>query len=90
MAKYNVGDRVTIRRDLKHDARYDGLFCNSDMEKLCGKQMTISRVLHGGDGVRDDYKLLEDDMGWIWCNAMFEDDAAESVDPISLDISSIL
>lgn len=87
MAKYNVGDKVKIRHDLRGNKRYEGLFCNSDMKRLRGKEMTIGRVLYATNRQHDEYQLREDVMGWLWCDAMFEDDAP---DPVSLDVSSIL
>ena len=60
--KYNVGDKVRVRRDLKNSVLYGGLYAVDEMLKK--KIVTITSV-------HDDYyKVGEDD--YKWTDEMFE------------------
>lgn len=72
--KYNVGDIVRIRRDLK-----EGLDCpfgvNSDMEKLAGRVVTIkaaSTVVGLLAGTHDLYNIYEDSGRFNWSQEMLK------------------
>ena len=39
--KFNIGDKVKVREDLKPNQYYGGLIFVSDMEKYAGKVFTI-------------------------------------------------
>ena len=63
--KYNVGDKVRIRRDLSAD----GINVNPLMISFAGSMATITRVY--GDGVA--YAVDIDKGDWFWQNSMLED-----------------
>lgn len=72
--KYNVGDIVRIRRDLK-----EGLDCPfyyySDMEKLAGRVVTIkaAKTVDGfSTGTHDLYNIYEDSGRFSWSQEMLE------------------
>lgn len=71
--KYKVGDKVKVREwdDMVEEFGTDedgDIGCNlcfiKYMEKYCGEEMTVSRVLTGY------YILEEDDEGWQWTDDM--------------------
>ncbi len=66
MGKYKVGDKVRVRKDLVVGAYYGGQLFADDMERLCGKKVTI-------ESVRDEgvYRIVEYDYNWT--DEMFED-----------------
>ena len=64
--KHKVGDKVTIRPDLKIGDTKSGLHVNSDMIRLRGKTMTIDIVKSGGF-----YRLNEDPGRWSWNDECF-------------------
>lgn len=70
MAKYKVGDIVTVRHDLTIDVIYDDYFAVDDMETLRGKMVKIIEVMDDAiDGV---YHI--ENSRWMWTNSMFEEE----------------
>ena len=73
--KYKVGDKVRVKNynDLKNEYELDRFgFINTprcdfnhDMEKYCGKVVTIKETCNLG------YKIKEDKGRWIWVDEMF-------------------
>lgn len=70
MAKYRVGDIVTVRPDLTLNAGYNGYFAVEDMVYLKGKMVKIIEIL--GDSIHDAYHI--ENSPWIWTNSMFEEE----------------
>lgn len=81
--RYNVGDRVVVRENLRGAVRRDitpGV--NSEMESLEGRVCTISFVYENSAGwVR--YYLKEDEEEYVWCSEFFE-----PVEPIEFETAS--
>ena len=84
MGLYHVGDRVVVRSDLITGKRYymadlaRSDICISEMIKLAGETVTISRILWSGK-----YAILESDCAWT--DEMFsglEESALPSVDDL--------
>ena len=67
--KYQVGDRVRIRRNLKQGDNFS-IYVAKDMEEYAGKIMTISERCELEGSAR--YKLKENDSCWTWTEDMFE------------------
>lgn len=67
MAKYKVGDIVTVRHDLTIDFVYDDYFAVDDMETLRGKMVKIIEVVD--DTINDIYHI--ENSRWMWTNSMF-------------------
>ena len=63
--KYEVGDIVKVRKDLKAGNDNGKLFVTSDMAELAGKLVTIYDI----DG--DYYHIVEND--FLWTDDFFED-----------------
>ena len=63
--KYEVGDIVRVRKDLKAGNDNGKLFVTSDMAELAGKLVTIYDI----DG--DYYHIVEND--FLWTDDFFED-----------------
>lgn len=73
--KYKVGDKVSIRKDLKLDEEYDGIDVNEEMVLLRDKEVTISEVLHDDNGY-----LIEEDGGYfLWTDSMFNMTNADKI-----------
>lgn len=76
MARFNVGDKVTIRslKSIKKEFTEDsdgfrttsGIYFVSDMNEYCGKTVTIAGVHKAG------YRIKEDGGLWNWTDEMFE------------------
>jgi hypothetical protein len=76
MARFNVGDKVTVRslKNMKKEFTEDsdglcttsGIYFVSDMNKYCGKTVTIAGVHKAG------YRIKEDGGHWNWTDEMFE------------------
>ena len=78
--KYNVGDKVKIREDLKYDTKYymdDGTHWNTfvpEMKSFLGAVVTIKEISYGNS-----YRLEETDR-WNWTDEMFEGLAKPTLD----------
>jgi hypothetical protein len=70
--KYKVGDKVTVREDLRDDVEYDGIEASAGMVGLAGRVFTISTV------DKDCYTLKEDSIKYCWTDAMFAEPAKET------------
>ena len=75
---FRIGDRVTIRSDLK-EGRYpcgisheSSLYCNDDMARYYAGKTAV--VIGVGVVGADKYTLDIDEGQWFWCGAMFSDD----------------
>ena len=66
--KYKVGDKVRVRRDLRHGERIP-FGVAVDMAEMAGAIVTISEAIEGSP---DKYRLAEDRDGYTWCEQMFE------------------
>lgn len=73
--KYKVGDKVRVRKDLRANEVYGRLATVRAMMSLCGKEVTISRVLYSG------YELLEDGsfVKYTWTDEMLEPFCTEKI-----------
>ena len=69
MSKFNVGDSVRIKTDLKPYAKIDHLYCTKDMASWGGKLDTIKSVAKNDLG--DVYYSL-DHHSCFWTDAMLE------------------
>jgi hypothetical protein len=65
---YKKGDKVKIRKDLKVECHYGGVYFNTKMGKYRGKTFTIIQDFTFGDR----HMLNTDDSGWIFSEEMFE------------------
>lgn len=84
---HNVGDVVTVCRDLEYDKYYNGVWVSDDMLEYRGKELTIySTGVYDYDEKRIPYYYVEEN-GFCWTDAMFEDDIVE---PVAIDIGDIL
>lgn len=63
--KFEVGDKVRIRRNLKDGEEYNGVPFNEKMKKYKGETAEIIREISGG------YELDIDDGKWCWSDDMF-------------------
>lgn len=63
--RYNVGDKVRVKKDLKVGEEYGGMIFNDSMSKHCGETVTINEVLSRGY-----YRIVE--YGWYWTDEMFD------------------
>ena len=70
MSKYNVGDKVVVKKDLKLNTDYDDLTFVYGMDKLKGKVCTISKVTYDDGDSYDEYRLEEDKDNYCWNNSM--------------------
>lgn len=76
MARFNVGDKVTVRslKNMKKKLTGDsdglrttsGIYFVPDMNEYCGKTVTITNVHKAG------YRIKEDGGHWNWTDEMFE------------------
>ncbi len=66
--KYNVNDKVRVRKDLKCGNYYGRCYVNDVMEEFAGKVVTISSVFEKIER----YEVKEDKKGWYWSEEMFE------------------
>lgn len=69
--KYNVGDKVRVRRDLesrKYEGTPYGDSVTKEMLAFRGKTVTIKECFQK-------YYLEEDNQRWYWVDGMFEDEA---------------
>lgn len=70
---YDVGDRVVITRKALRESLYKtghrdiDLWWNCKMNEFCGITATISSVTESYN-----YRIVEDDGRWVWCNTFFE------------------
>lgn len=67
--KYKVGDKVKVRSDLKHLAKYGGVGVLKQMCDLRGKTVTIKNAVTTGSGLNV-YDI--DESYWYWTDEMFE------------------
>lgn len=64
--KYKVGDKVRVKNGLKGDNYYGYTRFDCDMEKYCGKLLTIRELSPYGES----YRVLENH--WWWTDKMFD------------------
>lgn len=83
MAKYNVGDKVRVRSDLKFGQKYGSDVFVRGMEVMLGKEAHIASI-RDISGIK--YTIHE--CSYNWTDEMFEDEPI--CEPISLDISCLL
>lgn len=76
VARYNVGDIVKVKEDLKMNEIYGEYYVASDMLKFSGRKVTIKSVEY------DSYRILES--GFYWTDEMFE----ETIKTEEIDIDS--
>ena len=53
MAKYKIGDKVKIKKDLEGYKYYGGIFCNSNMTERAGEIVTITGIRNTDDSNDD-------------------------------------
>lgn len=84
--KFKVGDLVTVKKELKGNNGYDGLWFAPEMEKFCGHTFIVNRITFDEDYV---LKLIPEkkyprgirsDIHW-WCfnDAMLEEPYVEQL-----------
>ena len=85
--KYNIGDKVRIRPDLKKYRHYGKVETNSDMTEFRGDIVTITRI----DTRKPiTYKIEEDNGDNHWTEAMFVDiEKEEHIKPHHYTINKI-
>lgn len=66
MSKYQVGDKVKVKKDLKENHRYGGYTFIDDMMPFIGKEVTIKNV-----NFDDSYRIEE--FKYTWADTMFEE-----------------
>lgn len=66
--KYEVGDKVRVRKDLIAGSGYGEDIFLADMKKYSGKTMTVYKITSVGK-----YKLKEDINNYNWTDEMLED-----------------
>ena len=67
MSKYEVGNKVLLRKDLEVGKMYKGCSFAESMKQYIGKEAIIKKVDYDGD-----YKIDLDDGEWYWTDDMFE------------------
>ena len=70
MSKFNVGDKVIIRKDLKVGKSYNGYIFTSRMERYKGKEATV--ITASREKNPSTYKLDIDDKFYCWTDDMLE------------------
>lgn len=78
MARYNVGDRVTVRADLGTVSRNYAFGCGYGMNMYNGRTVTIASASSDTLG-RVIYRFEEDGGQWMWGESDFEDDSSAPV-----------
>ena len=73
--KYNVGDKVRVRKDLVNYSEYGGELFVRGMQQFKGKVVTICRLLD------DKYFIREDTSEYAWTNEMLEGLANDAIKP---------
>ena len=73
--KYNVGDKVRVRKDLVNYSEYGGELFVREMQQFKGKVVTICRLLD------DKYFIREDTSEYAWTNEMLEGIAHDAIKP---------
>ena len=73
--KYNVGDKVRVRKDLVNYSEYGGELFVRGMQQFKGKVVTICRLLD------DKYFIREDTSEYAWTNEMLEGIANDEIKP---------
>ena len=73
--KYNVGDKVRVRKDLVNYSEYGGELFVREMQQFKGKVVTICRLLD------DKYFIREDTSEYAWTNEMLEGIANDAIKP---------
>ena len=68
MSKFKVGDKVRIKKGLVGSTNYSELFCNPEMTKLCGSEITIREFQ---EEHKDRFYVTEN--RWTWCDEMVEE-----------------
>ena len=71
--KYNVGDKVRVRKDLVNYSEYGGELFVRGMQQFKGKVVTICRLLD------DKYFIREDTSEYAWTNEMLEGLANDAI-----------
>ena len=89
MSKYNVGDKVVVKKDLKLNTDYDDQTFVYGMDKLQGKVCTISKVTYDDDGDSyDEYELEEDTGNYSWSNSMLRKPLKRELEKQIEDVNS--
>ena len=74
--KYNVGDKVIIRRDLEIGERYGSKVFTKNMEQFKGKLVTIKGIGY----IDKTYYIKEDDMNFFWTDEMIKCKVYDNID----------
>ncbi len=70
MAKFKIGDKVRVRKDLKVGIVYGCNNATPHMVELYGQVVTITKCI--SNGRHSQYHIAEDKRGYYWTNEMFE------------------
>lgn len=75
MAKYKIGDKVKIRKDLESYEYYGEIYCNSDMAERAGEIVTITDTIiyKVSSQAYQTYKISDDEDEYLWSAEMFDD-----------------
>lgn len=82
--KYNVGDKVLVRKDLIEYEKYGGQSFVPSMNNFQGKIVTIYDVADNG------YRIKEDFQNWRWTDEMFSGKISEDFSSEEFNSQSIL
>ena len=66
MAKFKVGDKVRVRKDLIPDTKYGDVYFVYSMKNMCGKIVTIK------DFYSDNCNMYLKEIGYLWSPEMLE------------------
>ena len=84
ITKYNIGDKVFVREDLKVGKEYGKDFFVSEMNFLKGEIVTITNIV----GYK--YRLKEDSGKWTWTSEMFSGKVSQNFSPEEFDSQSTI
>lgn len=75
--KYQPGDRVRVRNDIKADTEYqsecgESVYCNDDMARRRGQLVTIKFIDTWESKMPSVYHIDDDDGEFGWAAEMFE------------------
>ena len=73
VTKYNIGDKVLVRKDLIIGTQYGSNTFNLDMYPFKGEIVTIYDI------VNNEYRIKEDSQNCFWTNEMFSGKESEEI-----------
>lgn len=91
MMKFNVGDKVFIKKSLGKNRECCCYGINEYMEAMCGQLVTIRKAnpVINRPETTGQYYLEEDPGHWLWSDNCF-DPAVPDIDDVEIDVSGLL